>query len=107
MITKQTDWEIEYDGQFGGLTGEVIDKYDLDAIKLFISKTLQQQREDLIKEIEGIVGEDEELIKGIIYEKDRYRMHMIMNANMVMELRNQLRKEIRERLKQITNLKEK
>ena len=101
------EWEIEYDGQFGGLTGEVIDKYDLDAIKLFISKTLQQQREDLIKEIEGIVGEDEELIKGIIYEKDRYRMHMIMNANMVMELRNQLRKEIRERLKQITNLKEK
>ncbi|HPD74416.1 MAG TPA: hypothetical protein PLX95_04040 [bacterium] len=96
-------WEIEYDGQFGGLTGEVIDKYDLDAIKLFISKTLQQQREDLIKEIEGIVGEDEELIKGIIYEKDRYRMHMIMNANMVMELRNQLRKEIRERLKQIIN----
>ena len=39
-------WEIEYDGQFGGLTGEVIDKYDLDAIKLFISKTIQQQRED-------------------------------------------------------------
>jgi len=49
-MTKPTKpnnkWEIEYDGQFGGLTGEVIDKYDLDAIKLFISKTLQQQRED-------------------------------------------------------------
>jgi len=45
-------WEIEYDGQFGGLTGEVIDKYDLDAIKLFISKTLQQQRREILKEME-------------------------------------------------------
>lgn len=53
-VTKPNNkWEIEYDGQFGGLTGEVIDKYDLDAIKLFISKTLQQQREEIIKEIES------------------------------------------------------
>lgn len=50
---------------------------------------LRQQREEIIKEIEGIVGGDTGGTGQVYFYK------------------KQLRKEIRERLKQITNLKEK
>ena len=61
-------------------------------IKDFISKTIQQSRTEIIKEIEGIVGEDEEI-----------RNYMDINNGYVhiecdKQSRNQLRKEIRERL---------
>lgn len=56
-----------------------------------------KQRTEIIKEIEGIVGEDE----NTDWEKIGYEEAC---SN---ESRNELRKEIRERLKQITNLKEK
>jgi len=82
------NWEIEFDGQFGGLTGEVIDKYDLDAIKLFISKTLQQQREDLIKEIEGIVGEARTIVHKEMFDEEEGELFVS-------------EEEIRERLKQL------
>ena len=65
--------------------------------KAVISKTLQQQREEIIKEIEGIVGVDESERWG-----DEWSFERGTNVG-----RNRLRKEIRERLKQITNLKEK
>lgn len=51
----------------------------------------------IIKEIEGIVGEDESERWG-----DKWSFERGTNVG-----RNRLRKEIRERLKQITNLKEK
>ena len=59
----------------------------------FISKTLQQQREEIIKEIEGIVGEDEK------YDVGFYSTGCA--ETLIIQIRNQFRKEIRERLKQI------
>ena len=63
-------------------------------IKDFISQLLKTQRQQLISEIEGIVGEDEKLHR-MFWDSDI--------VNVEVKIRNELRKEIRERLKQIIN----
>ena len=108
MNKQKTDWETEFDNEFiyqygsafccggdycdGNHTEEVSKQ-----LKDFISQLLKTQREEIIKEIEGIVGEDE----NTDWEKIGYEEAC---SN---ESRNELRKEIRERLKQITNSKSK
>ena len=104
---QKTDWVVEFDE-------EVIDYFwnkpticgtqrlslnHIEKIKDFITKTLQQQKKDLIKEIEGIVGEDEK------YDVGFYSTGCA--ETLIIQIRNQLRKQIRERLKQITNSKSK
>jgi len=106
MNKQKTDWDLklklvreiseamayeysEYDAMSNNDTPEEVAVNLLDK---FITKTLQQQREEIVSEIEGIVGEDETL-KGMngpfggLQDK--------------MAVRNQFRNEIRERLKQI------
>lgn len=61
----------------------------------YLKQTLQQQREEIIKEIEGIVGEDEKLHK-MFWDSDV--------VNVEVKIRNQLRKEIRDRLLLIKTL---
>jgi hypothetical protein len=59
IVTKPNNkWEKEFDEEFKSLANEYCDP--TNDVKDFISKTLQQQREEIIKEIEGIVGEDED-----------------------------------------------
>ena len=97
---KET-WHFNHKSGWGGTRGcncEMEDKCK-ENLKDFISKTLQQQREEIIKEIEGIVGEDEK------YDVGFYSTGCA--ETLIIQIRNQFRKEIRERLKQITNLKEK
>ena len=98
---KELDWEKEFEkflidelfweklvnGSWNDGEYDVTD--NREKLKSFISKTLQQQREEIIKEIEGIVGVDTGGTGQVYFYK------------------KQLRKQIRERLKQITNLKEK
>ena len=103
MNKQKTDWDLklklvreiseamayeysEYDAMSNNDTPEEVAVNLLDD---FITKTLQQQREEIIKEIEGIVGVDTGGTGQVYFYK------------------KQLRKQIRERLKQITNLKEK
>ena len=103
---KET-WHFNHKSGWGGTRGcncEMEDKCK-ENLKDFISKTLQQQREEMVKEIEGIVGEDEKLIDDS--KVDCLILEQTWEENDLKEIRNQLRKEIRERLKQITNLKEK
>ncbi len=86
-ISKAMSYDYsEYDAMSNNDTPEEVAVNLLDD---FITKTLQQQREEIIKEIEGIVGGDTGGTGQVYFYK------------------KQLRKEIRERLKQITNLKEK
>jgi len=118
ILTQQrTDWEERFDDTFRNIVFDTT-KGTTVSIKDFISNLLQQQiedfkqtmansnewwnnklrqqREEIIKEIEGIAGEKDKVVGLISISK------MTRNAH-----RNQLRKQIRERLKQITNLKEK
>jgi len=109
-MTKPTkpnnDWEKEFDKNFpqlSVLTGKIGSGrevlYDFKPfVKDFISKTLQQQREEIIKEIEGIVGEDEFIDRTSDITKLPDGDYM---DNPELDRRNQLRKEIKERLKQI------
>ena len=83
---QKTDWEKEFNYNFP----DGIIPTDIDNIKDFISQILKTQREEIISEIEGIVGEDE-----------NYREST--NDFEVCQIRNQLRKEIIDRLKQIIN----
>ena len=106
------EWEKEFDKKFRPrFTLGFLDQYnkpEFDSqvwtkgtvadIKNFISKTLQQQRKDLIKEIEGIVGEDEFIDRTSDITKLSDGDYM---DNPELDRRNQLRKEIRDRLKQI------
>ena len=86
-ISKAMSYDYsEYDAMSNNDTPEEVAVNLLDD---FITKTLQQQREEIIKEIEGIVGVDTGGTGQVYFYK------------------KQLRKQIRERLKQITNLKEK
>jgi len=85
------EWEKEFDEEFKSLANEYCDP--TNDVKDFISKTLQQQREEIIKEIEGIVGEDEK------YDVGFYSTGCA--ETLIIQIRNQFRKEIRERLKQI------
>ncbi len=65
---KELDWEKEFDENFCervfNPTGEyshliiAYNERNPEKFKNFISKTLQQQREEIIKEIEGIVKEN-------------------------------------------------
>ena len=103
---KELDWVKEFYDKFVDTVHSIVDPtYSSEQVLSspkrltdFISKTLQQQREDLIKEIDGIVGEDEKLKYGragavgkTIRECELF--HFGEKAG-----RNQLRKEIRERL---------
>lgn len=89
-ISKAMSYDYsEYDAMSNNDTPEEVAVNLLDD---FITKTLQQQREEIIKEIEGIVGEDE-TPKGMNGPFGGLQDQMA--------IRNQLRKEIRERLKQI------
>jgi len=65
---------------------------DLDKLSKLISQLLKTQREEIVSEIEGIVGEDEKLHR-MFWDSDI--------VNVEVKIRNELRKEIRERLKQI------
>ena len=80
-ISKAMSYDYsEYDAMSNNDTPEEVAVNLLDD---FITKTLQQQREEIIKEIEGIVGVDTGGTGQVYFYK------------------KQLRKEIRERLKQI------
>ena len=105
---QKTDWEKEFEER--EWYPDLVDMQADKEVKDFISKLLQQQREDfkqtmansnewwnnklrqqreeIIKEIEGIVGEDDKTPDDALGVGVRI-------------IRNQLRKEIRERLKQI------
>lgn len=62
-------------------------------------------RQQLISEIEGILGEDEDEKK--LWRENNDSTSFAEAGGEEMSGRNELRKQIRERLKQITNLKEK
>ncbi len=85
-------WEKEFEKRFGywfkDPMNENLDKGGKLGLKFFISKTLQQQREEVIKEIEGI-----EELKDEIPTMSEPEIEV---DNKLM--RNQLRKQIRERL---------
>lgn len=95
------NWEKEFDKKFELKDGALlIKKYNDFAsdieLKDFISKTLQQQRKDLIKEIERIEELKDEFIdrtSDITKLSDGDYMD-----NPELDRRNQLRKQIRERL---------
>jgi hypothetical protein len=69
MTKPNNEWEKEIlkldNGKVTGIYWVDGAEYNIDEKQLikFISKTLQQQREEIIKEIEGIVGEDEKVPK--------------------------------------------
>lgn len=94
-ISKAMSYDYsEYDAMSNNDTPEEVAVNLLDD---FITKTLQQQREEIIKEIEGIVKdewEDPDIRGSKIEDTGSYAV-----TNPV--VRNELRKEIRERLKQI------
>lgn len=107
MKKQKTDWEkvkeqykdwCFYNKQHLGRM------FDSEAFwDFYLKQTLQQQRKEIIKEIEGILKdewEDPDIRGSKIEDSGSYAV-----TNPV--VRNQLRKEIRDRLKQITNLKEK
>jgi aminoglycoside phosphotransferase family enzyme len=75
--------------------GSSLSDRNLKRLKDFISKTLQQQREDLIKEIEGVVRESgPDLVLPI--KEMPYRDDYINKWNLIKKLQT-----LRERLKQI------
>jgi len=121
MNKQKTDWDLklklvreiseamayeysEYDAMSNNDTPEEVAVNLLDK---FITKTLQQQREEIIK----VIKEH----RPLFFKGD---LHSLLSQDEVMRVREVLRieileelgvdcKEIRERLKQITNLKEK
>jgi len=117
---QKTEWEKEFDEQFDKMTFTTVDikgkEVDRPKIKAFISQLLSTQRQQLISEIEGIVGEDEvsddgtiELAEEIVIINDNNvtKEDVLNSLEEQIKIRNQLRKEIRERLKQIKSLEEK
>ena len=113
MNKQKTDWEKEWNKLTVKSYNLKTEKYEDEPIifvndkswkkvKDFISNLLQQQREEIIKEIEGIVGEGENYTKNI---EPKLTMDSLRNIEMIVEIqaRNKLRQEIRERLKQIIN----
>ena len=94
---QKTDWENNFKFFCNKEQTEIL-VHPTEIID-FISKILQQQKTEIIKEIEGIVGEDEKI--EIPETNGEFSLEFGKNR------RNELRQEIRERLKQITNLKEK
>ena len=102
---QKTDWEKIFINKFcdTSMSGyscwlnEEIDGYV--AIE-FIKTLLLTQRQQIISEIEGIVGDT---------EPTGLTMDLVIDSAESIRVygRNQLRKEIKERLKQITNLKDK
>ena len=98
---QKTDWVKEFDK----LTTDIFSvegKYSLakwstkdSKLKDFISNLLQQQKTEIIKEIEGIVGEDENI--EIPETNGEFSLEFGKNR------RNELRQEIRERLLLIKN----
>ncbi len=91
MNKQKIDWEKEFNYNFP----DGIIPTDIDNIKKFISQLLKTQREEIIKEIEGILKDEWEDpdIRGSRVEDTG------TNAVLNPVVRNQLRKEIRERLK--------
>ena len=100
---QNTDWEKEFDKKFTrkskGLEdkGKYMDRWFVrettsEELKDFISQLLLTQRQELIEEIEEIVGEDEK--ENILNVLGTRHIDGLMN-----ESRNKLRQQIRERLK--------
>lgn len=89
---ERPQWKCDLAIIMGKLVGHRNADFDTP-VEDFISQLLKTQREEIISEIEGIVGEDEK------YDVGFYSTGCA--ETLIIQIRNQLRKQIRERLKQI------
>ncbi len=97
---NQGEWEKRFDDEFDHWVylSDIKTGCNWNSFKSGIKSMFTYQRQQLIKEIEGIVGEDEFIDRTSDITKLPDGDYM---DNPELDRRNQLRKEIKERLKQI------
>ena len=100
---KDTDWKAELykldisDPDSKGCTialGEYL-RIDCPELEQFIQSLLSKQRLELIKEMEGVIGQPEPIGKLVELNKDTYTLWLLQTRLMA---RNELRKEQRIKL---------